>query len=482
MRALCSRRSGRRGRRAWALLATLMTAVVLSAAACSSPRPTPGGPATTAASTGPGKPVIPPDTPPGAQLGWLIAATAHLPISDAEVRAHFDAGYLAMVSPAALNQWLQALNQWLEAGSGAEPVAIKVGEPSMVVAVVSGGGAGPRARVGLTVGSRGLIGDLDISPVIAGPVPSTWAGVDDAIRSVAPQVRLLVANVSDGSCEPVHSRDRDTTAPFGSVMKLYVLHALGDAVASGKVSWDQPLTITAQLKSLPSGVLQYEPDGTQISVLDAATKMITISDNTATDMLINLVGRPAVEAALTTAGMAKPSLNRPFLTTRETFILALEQWPALADRYLAANEAERRALLANTVDRLPLPDVAAMRALSTRGDISSPGWIASASDICRAYVSLIALTRRPGLSPISQVLSLNDDVLELDPAQWQTTWRKGGYGGGVLTMAYLATTRAGQSYVVTVFAQSRSQPIDPAAAGPVMLTAIKGAFTLAARR
>lgn len=115
------------------------------------------------------------------------------------------------------------------------------------------------------------------------------------------------------------------------------------------------MTATAQLKSLPSGVLQYEPDGTQVSVSDAATKMIAISDNMATDMLINLVGRSEVEAALTAAGMAKPSLNLPFLTTRETFVLMLEEWPSPANRYLAANKAGRRALLANTVDRLPLP-------------------------------------------------------------------------------------------------------------------------------
>jgi hypothetical protein len=62
----------------------------------------------------------------------------HLPMSDAEERTHFDPGYLAMVSPAALNQWLQGLNEWLEAGTGAQPVSIKVDEPSMVVAVVSG--------------------------------------------------------------------------------------------------------------------------------------------------------------------------------------------------------------------------------------------------------------------------------------------------------------------------------------------------------
>jgi beta-lactamase class A len=79
-------------------------------------------------------------------------------------------------------------------------------------------------------------------------------------------------------------------------------------------------------------VLQYEPDGTQISVLDAAAKMISISDNTATDMLINLVGRSEVEAALTEAGMANPSLNRPFLTTRETFILTQSDQANAAER------------------------------------------------------------------------------------------------------------------------------------------------------
>jgi hypothetical protein len=56
-------------------------------------------------------------------------------------------------------------------------------------------------------------------------------------------------------------------------------------------------------------------------------------------------------------------------------------------------------------------------------------------------------------------------------------WRKGGVGAGVLTLAYLARTRTGPSYVVSVFAQNRSRPIDPAVAGPVMFAAIKGAFT-----
>jgi hypothetical protein len=106
-----------------------------------------------------------------------------------------------------------------------------------------------------------------------------------------------------------------------------------------------------------------------------------------------------VEEALSTTGMSNPDLNRPFLTTRETFILVLEQWPALAKRYLAADEAGKRALLANTVDRLPSPDVAATRELGNRGDVRGLGWLASASDICRVYAALAELSRRPGPLP-----------------------------------------------------------------------------------
>ena len=312
--------------------------------------------------------------------------------------------------------------------------------------------------------------------------PTTWAGVDAAVRSVAPQVRLLVANVSNGSCQPIHSIDPATAAPLGSMFKLYVLDALGTAVASGTVRWNQLLTVTAQLKSLPSGELQDEPDGTQVSVQDTAAKMISISDNTAANMLISLVGRPAVEAALTTTGMADPALDRPFLTTRELFILKLDQWPALAERYIAADEAGRRELLASTVDRAPLPAVAAAQAWTTPRDINTLEWFASADDICRAYTTLAALARQPGLSAIGQVLSINDGGLQLDPAQWKTTWFKGGSEPGVLTLAYLATTQTGQSYVVTVLAENPSQPIDEATAASVLLSAIKGAFTLAAHR
>jgi len=378
------RRSGRSG---WPFLVALSATVVLLTGACGSPGVSaPGGPAAAAA---PAKVVVPPDTTAGAQLRWLIAAMARLPLSGAQVRGHFDTAFLAQLSPAVLNQVLQVV-------VSLRLLSIRVSELSTVVADVSTGGAGPRAQVLLTVDRRGLINWLRISPALAGPAPASWAGVDAALQSAAPQVRLLVADVTGGSCQPVHGLDPGTPAPLAAAFKLYVLDALAEAVAAGKVGWNQPLTVTAPLKSLPPGELQDEPDGTRVSVLDTAAAMTSLSDNTATDMLISLVGRSAVEAALTRTGMADPALDRPFLTTREIFTLKLDQWPALAERYLAADQAGRRALLASTVDRAPLPAVAAAGAWIAPRAVNSLEYFASASDISRVYASLAALARRPG--------------------------------------------------------------------------------------
>jgi ORF 12 gene product N-terminal len=169
----------RPGRPAWPFRVALSTTVVLLAGACGSPGAAgPAGPAATAA---PATAVVPPGTPAGVQLRWLIAAMAHLPLSAAQVRAHVDAAFWAQVSPAMLNQALQAL-------VSLRVLAIGVSELNTVVADVSTG-SGLRAQVLLTVDRRGLISWLRISPDLAGPAPATWAGVDAAVQSAAPQAR-----------------------------------------------------------------------------------------------------------------------------------------------------------------------------------------------------------------------------------------------------------------------------------------------------
>ena len=443
--------------------------IVTAAAACSSAAKTPTTTATTATTV-----AALPATPPGVQARWLLGTLAHLPVPAAAITAHFDQVFRAKVSAAQLNAILgQFTNMRLDA------VALSTSE--FVILNVTDNGH-PQT-VTLSVDAHGQIDGLRLAAAptqAAPPVPATWAAVDKQVEQAAPRTRLLVASVSGGDCRPIQAIGATTPAPLGSAFKLYVLDALARAIAAGTVSWDQRLTLTSQLKSLPSGELSTEPAGTQLTVLQAAEDMISSSDNTAADLLINLVGRTAVEAAAAASGMADPALDTPFLTTRELFVLKLDDWPALADRYLALDAAGRLAMLTGTVDRASLPTVAAATAWTTPRDIGSIEWFASPADICKVYASLAALAREPGLAPVASVLQINDGGLGLDPRQWQQVWFKGGSEPGVVTLNYLATTRGGRSYLVSVMAANPAAPISAAATAP-LLDAIKGAFALAVK-
>jgi beta-lactamase class A len=445
-------------------------AAMAAAAGCDSSAPTP------AASPGPSHATASfPDTPAGQQAHWLLGAVAHPPIPAAAIKAHFDSTFLRQVPAARLDSiFAQAQSLRLD--------TITRSTPGILAFVVTANGTS-RLTVSMATDARGLISGLLLQPAgtSTAAVPATWPGVDKMIRSVAPQVRFLVAAVHRNTCRAVHAIDAAQTAPLGSAFKLYVLDALARAVAAGTVRWDQPLTVTSQVKSLPSGVLQNDPDGTRVSVLRVATDMISISDNTAANMLIALLGGPGVEAAARASGMADPALDVPFLTTRELFVLKLHDWPKLAERYLALGAAGRQALLSGTVDRAALSTLPTVSWTGPR-DIGSLEWFASPTDICHVFASLATLARQPKLAPLAGILERNAGGMSLDPSRWRPVWFKGGSEPGVLTLSYLATTRTGQAYVASVLAENPSAPLAQNSAILTLTTAVKGALQLAAGR
>jgi beta-lactamase class A len=69
----------------------------------------------------------------------------------------------------------------------------------------------------------------------------------------------------------------------------HILIALFEAVDTGKVRLDELLTVGRSTITEGSGDLQYSA-GKQITALETANKMITISDNTATNMIIKRLG------------------------------------------------------------------------------------------------------------------------------------------------------------------------------------------------
>ena len=85
------------------------------------------------------------------------------------------------------------------------------------------------------------------------------------------------------------SRRGDEKFPTASLIKVSVLVTVYDLVAKGQLSLDDPITVL-KIDQVPgSGVVQYLHNGTILTVRDAAWLMITISDNTATNLLLDRI-------------------------------------------------------------------------------------------------------------------------------------------------------------------------------------------------
>jgi len=84
-------------------------------------------------------------------------------------------------------------------------------------------------------------------------------------------------------------RRGDETFPTASLIKVGILVTVFDLVAKGRLSLDDDLTVL-KIDQVPgSGVAQYFHNGAILTVRDAVYLMITISDNTATNLLLDRI-------------------------------------------------------------------------------------------------------------------------------------------------------------------------------------------------
>nr|WP_290222435.1 serine hydrolase [Trichocoleus desertorum] len=116
--------------------------------------------------------------------------------------------------------------------------------------------------------------------------------------------------------------DLDTTAyvdlsgtaifPAASTIKVPVLVAFFQDVDAGKIRLDELLTMRPELIGSGSGDMQYQPPGTKFSALETAYRMIAISDNTATNMLIaRLGGSAALNQRFQSWGLTATAIRNP---------------------------------------------------------------------------------------------------------------------------------------------------------------------------
>lgn len=86
----------------------------------------------------------------------------------------------------------------------------------------------------------------------------------------------------------------EASFPAASTIKIPILVAFFQDVDAGKIRLDEQLVMRPDLIASEAGEMQYQPPGTKFSALETASKMIIISDNTATNMLIDRLGGSAL--------------------------------------------------------------------------------------------------------------------------------------------------------------------------------------------
>lgn len=86
----------------------------------------------------------------------------------------------------------------------------------------------------------------------------------------------------------------DKAFPAASTIKFPILIALFQEIEAGRVRLDEPVVMRRDLVAGGSGDMQSKSIGSRFTILQTATKMMTISDNTATNMIIDRLGGKAV--------------------------------------------------------------------------------------------------------------------------------------------------------------------------------------------
>jgi beta-lactamase class A len=317
----------------------------------------------------------------------------------------FSAGFLAAVPPAQLEPVVTSIKTTIG------PV-VAVSHTSGATHLVES--ATHDMSTEIVLDGAGRINGLLFRPPVA-----KNATIDDILgemAALAPQSAFLVTE----NGVTLHAKDADTALAVGSAFKLGVLRALRQQIEAGGKSWDEVAELTAADLSLPSGMLQGWPVGAPITLHTLASLMISISDNTATDTLIRVVGREAVEDAL---GIA------PALTTRELFTLKAER--ELMARYQAGDLAEKRAVLAELAAK-PLPDGSKMLTPHDPG----AEWYVPPTALC-------ALIEAVGDLDVTRI---NPGVA--NKADWASVSFKGGSETGVLNLTTLVVAKDGTRYCV----------------------------------
>ncbi len=157
-------------------------------------------------------------------------------------------------------------------------------------------------------GVPGTISLMPIATRLGQPIAPLAASIQSLIAQYPELgVGVFVVDLDTGNYVDINGA---TVFPAASTIKAPVLVAFLQDVDAGKIRLDDQLTLRPGDITDGSGELQYQEPGVQINALETANQMITISDNTATNMVIAKVGGlPLLNQRFRAWGLSHTVLN-----------------------------------------------------------------------------------------------------------------------------------------------------------------------------
>jgi beta-lactamase class A len=121
------------------------------------------------------------------------------------------------------------------------------------------------------------------------------------------KVSLFAKNLDTGESYALNADDRVRTA---STIKIAVMVEACARVAEGKSKWTDELVLTKEKKVSGSGILQELSDGLHITLRDGVNLMMLVSDNTATNLVLDVLTTDAVNARMESLGLKQIKILR----------------------------------------------------------------------------------------------------------------------------------------------------------------------------
>ena len=131
--------------------------------------------------------------------------------------------------------------------------------------------------------------------------------VKSRIASFKGKVGLFAKNLDTGETYTLNADERVRTA---STIKIAIMIEAFGRVEEGHAKWSDELVLTKEKKVSGSGILQELSDGLHLTLRDGVNLMMLLSDNTATNLVLDQLTTDAVNARMEALGFKQIKILR----------------------------------------------------------------------------------------------------------------------------------------------------------------------------